>query len=112
MVEKVGKAVKHHCFQPLNEGFLQKLPHSLYQTALTASAEPLVASVNDHDLPIKTRDDKEEMDQKHFLIFAVLTLSSQSQQKWISNKAITTDRKYIKLAQDKELGFCRSHLFL
>lgn len=79
MVEKVGKAVKDHCFQLLNEGFLQKLPHSLYQTALTASAEPLVASVNDHDLPIKTRDDKEEMDQNHFLIFAVLTLSSQSQ---------------------------------
>ena len=94
MVEKGGKAVKDHCFQPLNEGFLQKLPHSLYQTVLTASAEPLVASVNDRDLPIKTRDDKEEMDQNHFLIFAVLTLSSQSQQTWISNKAITTDRKY------------------
>lgn len=66
MVENVGKAVKDHCFQPLNEGFLQKLPHSLYQTVLTASAEPLVASVNDPDLPIKMRDDKEEMDQNHF----------------------------------------------
>ena len=59
MVEKDGKAVKDHCFNPLNEVFFQELPHLLYQIGLTASAEPLVASVNDHDLPIKTRDDKE-----------------------------------------------------
>ena len=81
MVEKVGKAVKHHCFQPLNEGFLQKLPRSWYQTALTASAEPLVASVNDRDLPIKTRDDKEEMDQNHYFfnfccINSVITITA------------------------------------